>query len=199
MLEDDEAIRRVLSGDREAFRSLVLRHQAAICATIRALCPRGVDWEDIAQEAFLAAFQHLATFDSRKGSFRIWLLAIARNQCRNKMRKAVAESMAGVPERVDSRTPAAAASEAEWFARLDVGLAALPEEQRLVFVLFELQGASYQEAADIAGVSIGTVKSRLFRAKTALREILAPSEFEASSQKCPGRSEAAGALHSQEG
>ncbi|HEY3968368.1 MAG TPA: sigma-70 family RNA polymerase sigma factor [Planctomycetaceae bacterium] len=174
MLEDEQAIHRVLSGDREAFRSLVTRHQSAVCATIRALSPRGVDWEDVAQDVFLAAFQHLATFDSRKGIFRTWLLAIARNQCRNAGRRLVPVSAAMIRERVDSRTPDVTVAEAEWFERLDASLAALPEEQRLMFVLVELQGVSYQEAADIADVSVGTVKSRLFRAKAWLREILGP-------------------------
>jgi RNA polymerase sigma-70 factor (ECF subfamily) len=178
MPEDEEAVRRVLSGDREAFRSLVVRHQGAVCATIRALIPTEAEWEDVAQDVFLAAFQHLATFDSGKGSFRTWLLAIARNQCRNKLRKFVAAPVAALPERVDGRTPVAIVSEAEWFKRLDAGLAALPEEQRLVFVAVELQGASYEEAADIANVSIGTVKSRLFRAKARLREILEPLRSE---------------------
>ncbi len=180
MLEDEQAIKCVLSGDREAFRSLVTRHQSAVCATIRALGSRGVDWEDLAQEVFLAAFQHLATFDAAKGSFRTWLLAIARNQCRNASRRLVPAPAAVIPEKIDCRTPDVTAAEAEWFERLDAGLSALPEEQRLMFVLVELQGVSYQEAADIADVSIGTVKSRLFRAKAWLRETLAPEASESN-------------------
>lgn len=175
MPEDEEDIRRVLSGDREAFRPLVTRHQGAVCATIRAVHPGCSDWEDIAQDIFLLAFQHLATYDAEKGSFRTWLLAIARNQCRNQIRRIVPVTGGTIPERPDGRTPPEMVSEAEWFARLDAGLTALPEEQRLVFVLVELQGASYQEAAEIAEVGIGTVKSRLFRAKAALRSILEPT------------------------
>ncbi len=178
MHEDQEAIDCVISGDREAFRSLVTRHQSAVCATVRALAPGSSDWEDIAQDVFLAAFQHLATFDSTRGSFRTWLLAIARNQCRDRFRRSSPTALAIVPEQLDLRTPAALASEVETFERLDAGLAALPEEQRLVFVLVELQGASYQEAAEIAETTIGTVKSRLFRAKAALRELLEPRSIE---------------------
>ena len=174
MLEDQQAIDRVLSGNREAFRTLVTRHQSAICTTIRALRPKSSDWEDVAQDVFLAAFQHLATFDAGKGSFQTWLLAIARNRCRNEIRKHVPAPVDVLPERADDRTPAMIASETEWFERLDAGLAALPAEQRLVFVLVELQGLSYQAAAEIAEVGIGTVKSRLFRAKASLREILEP-------------------------
>ena len=175
MDEDDQAIGRVRAGDREAFRSLVERHQSSVCATIRALMPQSADWEDVAQEVFLAAFRHLATFDSSKGSFRTWLLTIARNQCRNRWKRLTLISTGIVPEGVDRRTPEMAASESEWFEKLDAGLAALPEEQRLVFVLIEMQGLSYEEAADIAGCNPGTVKSRLSRAKEWLREILGSS------------------------
>ena len=72
----------------------------------------------------------------------------------------------------DARTPEMQAAQAEWFERLDAGLAALPEEQRLAFVLVEMQGLSYQEAATIAEAGIGTLKSRLHRAKASLRELL---------------------------
>ena len=174
VIDDAEAVRRVLAGEREAFRPLVNRHQAAVCATIRALIPNGVDWEDVAQEVFLAAFRNLAAFDSRKGPLRTWLLAIARNQCRDVLRKSMAAQLPPVVEPVDNRTPPEIVSEGEWFARLDAGLATLPEEQRVVFVLVELQGVSYQSAAEIAGLNIGTVKSRLSRAKASLREILRP-------------------------
>lgn len=170
--EDNQTIARVLAGDREAFRSLVTRHQSAVCATIRTLRTRSGDWEDLAQEVFLKAFQHLVRFDSGKGSFRTWLLAIARNHCRSADQRRVVFPVTAAAEPADHRTPDRLAAEAEWFVRLDAALAALPEEQRLVFVLIELQGLSHQEAAEIAETSVGTVKSRLFRAKEWLRESL---------------------------
>jgi len=170
--EDDQTVRQVLAGDREMFRSLVTRHQSAVCATIRALRAGFDDWEDLAQEVFLKAFQHLARFDSGKGSFRTWLLAIARNHCRSADQRRVVFPAVTIAEPADHRSPDRLAAEAELFARLDTALAALPEEQRLVFVLIEMQGLSHQEAADIAETNVGTVKSRLFRAKEWLRESL---------------------------
>jgi len=174
MDEDEQSIRMVLAGDREAFRRLMTRHQVAVCATIAVLQPRGSDCEDLTQDVFLAAFRHLGKFDSRKGSFRTWLLAIARNVCRNAHRRPKTAQLGELPEFADGRTPESQASRAELFERLDAGLAALPEEQRLAFVLVEMQGLSYQEAAAIAEVNVGTVKSRVHRAKASLRELLQP-------------------------
>ena|SRR5436190_3088963 len=181
MHEDEQAIQGVICGDRDAFRPLVERHQSAICAMIRALLPQYAEWEDLAQEVFLAAFVHLATFDARKGTFRTWLLAIARNQCRNVCQRRLPIRVDVIPELANGRSPDELACEAEWFEHLDAALAALPEEQRLSFVLVEMQGLSYQEAADISEVTIGTVKSRLFRAKECLREIL---KRPADDEKC---------------
>lgn len=172
--DDSDTIRRVLAGEREAFRPLVLRHQAAICATVRALLPRGCDWEDIAQDVFLTAFRHLTTFDSGKASFRTWLLTITRNRCHDVSRRLPKTKRASRTEPVDDRTPPALIAEAEWFDQLDAGLEQLPPEQRLVFTLIELQGLSYQETAEIADIHLGTVKSRLARAKASLRNVLAP-------------------------
>jgi RNA polymerase sigma-70 factor (ECF subfamily) len=174
MDEDEQSISRVLAGDREAFRRLITRHQAAVCAAITVLQPRGCDCEDLAQDVFLAAFRHLGQFDCLRGSFRTWLLAIARNVCRNALRRPVNVQLDELPECADARTPETLASQSEWFERLDAGLAALPEEQRAAFVLVEMQGLSYQETATIAEVNVGTVKSRVHRAKASLRELLLP-------------------------
>jgi RNA polymerase sigma-70 factor, ECF subfamily len=106
------------------------------------------------------------------------LLAIARNQCRSAHRRPAMPQIDPLPERLDERTPERLASDAECFERLDAVLAALPEEQRLVFVLVEMQGRSYQEAAEIAEVNVGTVKSRLFRAREWLRQKLRPMLIE---------------------
>src|SRR5262245_15631578 len=121
MDEDEQSISMVLAGDREAFRRLITRHQAAVCATVTVLQPRGSDCEDLAQDVFLAVFRHLGQFDSRKGSFRTWLLAIARNVCRNAHRRPVPAQLGEMPEFIDGRTPETQASQAEWFARLDAG------------------------------------------------------------------------------
>ncbi len=174
MEQDERAVSRVVSGDSEAFRSLVERHQSAVCATIRAILPQYSEWEDLAQDVFLAAFQHLATFDATKGTFRVWLMSIARNQCRRVRQRRPATDLSDMPGIAAGPAPEELACETELFERLDVALAALPEEKRLAFVFVEMQGLSYQEAANVCEVAVGTLKSRLFRAKEWLREALSP-------------------------
>jgi RNA polymerase sigma-70 factor (ECF subfamily) len=195
MDEDEQSISRVLAGDREAFRRLIARHQAAVCATVAVLRRRGGDSEDLTQDVFVAAFRHLGQFDSNRGSFRTWLLAITRNICRNAQRRPVSVPLDELPESADLRTPETLASESEWFERLDAGLAVLPEEQRLAFVLVEMQELSYQAAAAIEEVSVGTVKSRVHRAKASLRELLRPylnGKERVSSGDCPNRNDTGG-------
>lgn len=184
MQQDEPAIHCVISGDADAFRSLVERHQSAVCATIRALLPRYSEWEDLAQEVFLSAFQHLETFDSTKGTFQTWLMAIARNQCRNVRQRPEVTQVDAIPILAVEPPPDAQACEAEWFERLDAALAALPDDQRLAFVLVEMQGLSYQEAADVCEAAVGTLKSRLFRAKEWLKEALPCA---ANGEKCAAR------------
>jgi RNA polymerase sigma-70 factor (ECF subfamily) len=184
MSDDETIIRCVLAGQRDQFRLLVERYEAAVWGVTRALCPHEADRDDLAQEAFVAAFLKLATFDASRGTFRTWLLTIARNTCRNARRRPVCSTTNDL-ELIEPTTPAHLAAEAECFRRLDAALAALPEDQRLMFVLIEVQGASHAEAAAIADVPMGTVKSRLFRAREWLREALA--ERESTSVRTVGR------------
>jgi RNA polymerase sigma-70 factor (ECF subfamily) len=100
------------------------------------------------------------------------LLTIARNRCLNARKTKRAVPVAEVPHPVDPRTPVVDAVEEETFEQLNAGLAALPFEQRTVFVLAEIQGYSHEEIGHIEGVSPGTVKSRLSRAKEKLRSFL---------------------------
>jgi RNA polymerase sigma-70 factor (ECF subfamily) len=169
--EDLEVIRRILAGDTDAFRLLVVRYQRPLFCLIRNLVP-GPDAEDIAQDVFLAAFANLAGFDQARAGFSTWLFTIARNRCLAALKKRRPVLCARLPERADSRTPEAEASEEEWFRRLDAALEQLPFGQRTAFVLAQMQGLALDEIARIEGVSVGTVKSRLGRARDKLRALL---------------------------
>lgn len=174
MTDDTSVIRRVLAGDVDLFRVLVERYQGLLCCFVRNLTRDRGEGEDIAQEVFLAAYVNLGRYDPSRSTFSTWLLTIARNRCVNawkKRRLGVAEAL---PEAADFRTPESELAEQELQQQLDACLAGLPPEQQTVFVLAEIQGLRHEEIARIEGVKLGTIKSRLSRAKDKLRALLQP-------------------------
>ncbi len=176
MDDDQDVIRRVLDGDVESFRLLVRRYERPLFRVVRNLVPDAHDGEDIAQEVFLTAYRRLSSYDPAQGAFSTWLLTIARNKCLNALKKRRPVVMDHLPEAPGSRTPDAELSEAEWFCLFDAALDALPFAQKTVFVLAEIQELSLEEISRIEGVPVGTVKSRLGRAREKLRSLLRPQE-----------------------
>lgn len=176
MDEDQDVIRRVLDGEVESFRWLVRRYERPLFGLIRNLVSDAHDGEDVAQEVFLTAYRRLRSYDPTQGTFSTWLLTIARNKCLNALKKRRPVVLDPLPERLAPRTPDAELAEVEWFRRLDQALDALPFAQKSAFVLAEIQGRSLEEIARIEGVPVGTVKSRLGRAKEKLRSLLRPVE-----------------------
>jgi len=169
MSDDSEIVRRVLDGDVESFRVLVERHQGCVCGLIRNMIGNPHDCEEIAQEAFLAAYRGLAGFRGGRASFRTWLLTIARNRCIDEIKRRTIvrlDESAGPTER---RRPEHELNESELLVALDEALAELPLEQRSAFVLAELIGLSRRDAARIEGVGAVAFRVRLSRARRALR------------------------------
>jgi len=175
MNEDLDAIRLVLAGDVESFRRLVERYQRPLLTMARNLTPPDTDYEGVAQDVFLAVFRRLAGFDPKRAAFSTWLFTIARNRCRNELARRRPVASAALPDLEDPRSPEQAALEAELFRQLDAALDALPFRQRSAFVLAELQGLSYEEVGRIEGIGVGTVKSRIARAREKLRSLLRPT------------------------
>jgi RNA polymerase sigma-70 factor (ECF subfamily) len=169
MSDDSEAIRRVLDGDIASFRVLVERYEARLFGLLRSLLPVAADCEDVAQEVFLAAYLNLASYRPGTARFSTWLFTIARNKCLNLLQKRRPITLAKLPEPLVERTPEDAHSQEEFFRQLDAALAELPFEQKTAFVFAELQGLTYEEIARLEGVSVGTVKSRIGRARAKLR------------------------------
>ena len=140
--------------------------------------------EDIAQEIFLKVFRALPTFDASRAKFTTWVYTFVRNHCFDvlKRRRLPTSSLHAVgddetPRDVADareRLPTANLENEELGRRIGEALATLNEDQRMVFVLREYEDLDYAEIASITGVNEGTVKSRLFRAKEALRQQLAP-------------------------
>jgi RNA polymerase sigma-70 factor, ECF subfamily len=172
MNDDLPTIQRVLAGDRDAFRLLVERYQGPLLCLVGNIFADKNDCDDIAQDTFLAAYRRLGSYDPTKAKFSTWLLTIARNKCVNRHKKRKPVVVDELPPRLDYRGPDDDAVGAELFARLDRALDELPMEQKAAFVLAEIQGLPHDEICRIEGVPLGTVKSRISRAKEKLRALL---------------------------
>lgn len=169
-------------GDLDAFNELVLAYQDRVYNLAYRILGDPAAAEDATQEAFIAAYRHLSTF--RGGSFLSWLMRTVANRCydelrRQKRRPAVSwESFGEMDEDANPflvnghPTPEEAAQQAELTRFLQSAIVTLPPDQRVVLVLSDVEGMNYQEIADTVGIPVGTVKSRLARARARLRDLL---------------------------
>jgi len=174
MTDEIEAIRRVLSGDVDAFRLLVVRYERPLMVFVGNLLADAHQREDIAQDVFLAAFRQLETFDPKRSRFCTWLLTIARNKCVNAIKRKTPEFHEDLAPPARTRTPYDEAVGNECLARLDRALSELPPRLKTVFVLAEIMDRPVEEIAQIEGIKHSSVRSRLSRAKKRLRVILEP-------------------------
>lgn len=172
MHDDLRVIERVKAGEVDAFRTLVKRYERSVFLIVKNLLPDVDDREDVAQETFLAAYANLAAYDSDRAKFSTWLSTIARNKCLNLLKRRRPILTDAVVEASDWRTPMDDLADDELHRRLDAALDQLPVEQRTAFVLAEFHELSYEEIGQIEGVKLGTVKSRISRAKEKLRRVL---------------------------
>ncbi len=175
VLHGDEAawVARAQAGDREAFARLVDRHHRLVWEVLWRICRRGGDAEDAYQEAFLAAWRSIRTFDPGRGRFGTWLHAIAARCALARNRR---ESRAAVGR--SSLDPVAIPAEPEAVPDADAGAAVrsaidrLPDGERETFVLRQFSGLPVRRIAEARGVSIGTVKRQLHDAVARLRGAL---------------------------
>ena len=173
-VEDRECVRRVLAGETDAFRVLVERHQTAIFRFAFGLLGNREEAQDVAQETFLAAYANLSGYDSSRAAFSTWLFTIARNRCINWLERKRPVALQK-PNAVQGNVSADPVGTQELSEQLDDALAALPVRQRTAFVLAEIEELSYAEIARIEQTTLGTVKSRIHRAKQRLQALLEPA------------------------
>ncbi len=176
-MDEQEVIQRVLKGDTESFRLVVERYAGAVARMIRNVVGDSHTCEDLAQEVFLTAYAKLGTFDPARSRFSTWLFTIARNKAVNAAARKKPRYMADPPERADASDPEVTAEKKELLAALDRAVLALPLNQRTAFVLAEFELLPYEQIAQIEGVRLGTIKSRINRARVNLTEVL--RQFEA--------------------
>jgi len=172
MSDELRIIRDVLEGDVDSFRLLVERYQRPVIKMIRNIIEDYHICEDIGQDVFFTAYKKLSSFDPTRSNFSTWLFTIARNKSINAIKKKKVPSVNNLPENADLSLPDDTARKEEFFNQLDKALRLLPIRQRMAFILAEFEGLPYEQIAQIEGVRIGTVKSRINRAKKKLRAVL---------------------------
>lgn len=182
---DKELVRRVRRGDAAAFDLLYLRYQHKVQALLARYLTRHQDVEDIAQETFIKAYRALPRFRG-ESAFYTWLYRIAVNTAKN--------HLAARPQRVQTVEldaedadggelaaalrqedgPEDAAQSDELKEAIDAAIAALPEDLRSALTLREFNGLSYAQIAEVLDCPVGTVRSRIFRARAAVDAAIRP-------------------------
>ncbi len=180
LMDEKDLIARSQAGDIQAFNDLVELYQRQVYNLALRMLGNAETAEDAAQDTFISAYGAIARF--RGGSFKAWILRIAANSCRDKMRVARRASVTSldnlIAEAGDFIADEAEESPEDYAQRRELGrhlaesLVRLPEDQRLVVVLSDVQELTYEEIAQVTGASLGTVKSRLNRARSRLRDML---------------------------
>ncbi|MCE9646116.1 MAG: sigma-70 family RNA polymerase sigma factor [Chloroflexi bacterium] len=183
-MDESALIHAAQNGDLDSFNTLILHYQDAVFHTALRILGDEDPAEDAAQEAFISAFRSLSTF--RGGSFKAWLMRTVTNACYDELRRQKRRPTTPLePETQDgdemdsprwladpNMTPAERSEADELEHAVQHCLDALPTDFRTVVVLADIQGMDYSEVASAARVPLGTIKSRLARARLRLRECL---------------------------
>lgn len=168
-----------MAGDADAFEALVRRYEQRIVSLAGTLVGPG-EAEDLAQEVFVRVYRALPTFRG-ESAFRTWLYRIAMNVGRSYRshwwKRAPVWGDSGADETSAFDPEDSADFETTWLTRdaIERALEGLPEDLRVAVVLRDLHGLEYREISDTTGVPIGTVESRIFRARRRLRRALEPA------------------------
>jgi RNA polymerase sigma-70 factor, ECF subfamily len=167
-----DLVRRLRMNDHSAFRELVERHQAQVYSTVLGILRNPEDADDVAQQVFIKVYRSMARFDSR-GSLYGWIYRIAVNESLDSLRKRrVRLAYEGAPpEHETAATPQRPIdrrlADRDFLTKL---LANIPEQDRLLLMLKEIEGRSINELSTMTGLKEGTIKIRLFRARRRLVE-----------------------------
>jgi RNA polymerase sigma-70 factor, ECF subfamily len=195
-VESDEAIvARVVAGDTAAFELLMRRHNQRVYRAIRSVLSDADETEDVMQQAYVAAFTHIADFSGR-ARFSTWLVRIAVHEAFARLRKAkrvtaLDEGDGEEGAMAPTRNPEEAASDVELRALLEDAVDALPVDFRTVFVMRTVEELSSSDTAEALGIPEETVRTRLHRARGLLRadlakklERAAPNVYEFHLSRC---------------
>ncbi len=180
-MDEPKLISQAQGGDVHAYNTLVLHYQEQVYSVAYRIMGESGAAADATQEAFIAAYKSLRSF--RGGSFKSWLLRIVTNACYDELRRhkrrpqtsldEMTEEGDSFPELAgDAPNPEDERQQMELIEAVKQCLDQLPDDQRIVAVLSDVEGYNYQEIAEIVSTTLGTVKSRLSRARARLRDCL---------------------------
>lgn len=181
-MSEQDLVLQAKQGDPAAFEQLMLTNQDRVYTLCLRMTGDREEALDLAQETFLNAWRGLPSFQGNS-SFSTWIYRLASNACIDFLRKrkrrqgeyslSLDDEEASFPEPADPQgTPEEALERNELRRAVEQGLQALPEHHRQVLIMRELSGLSYQEIGDVLGLDLGTVKSRIARARIALKSFL---------------------------
>jgi RNA polymerase sigma-70 factor (ECF subfamily) len=180
-MDDIELIRDSQNGDLDSFNELVRRYQKMAYNLAFRMLGDAQAAEDATQEAFFSAWKNIRRF--RGGSFKAWVLQITANACRDQLRRVKRRPVVPL-ETLPYELPSVSAESPEDYAirkelgeHVQRGLTTLSHEQRMAVILCDIQGLSYGEVAEVMECSLGTVKSRLNRGRTQLRDYFVKMEL----------------------
>jgi len=181
-VDDVTLVRQAKAGDEAAFSELIARHQGRVYNHALRLMGSTQDAEEVLQDTFLQVYRNLDRFEERS-RFSTWVYRIATNEALMRLRRAsrkrevfvedtTGDEWWGDDVREFARSPLDDLLDQEVRERLREELAKLPEEYRVVFTLRDIEGLSNAEVADVLGISVAAVKSRLHRSRLHLRDRL---------------------------
>jgi RNA polymerase sigma factor (sigma-70 family) len=186
--EEQRLVEAGQRGDVEAFNQLVRLYEGRVYNLCYRMLGDADAAADVTQDSFISAYRNLHRF--RGGLFRSWLFRIATNACYDALRarKRRPTVSLNTPADLDDDTPAFDLADSgespderavrrELAAAIQQGIQQLPEDQRIVVILSDVQGLAYEEIAEVTNTNLGTVKSRLSRARARLRDILRAGEL----------------------
>ena len=178
-LSDEEVVRKVIEGERALFEILMRRYNRRLFRVIRSIVPNDLEAEDIIQDAYVRAYQHLNQFEGR-AQFSTWLTKIAIHEAYARVRRVDHQKVdsisvlegRGMDVKANGRDPEQQIYNAELNVMLEKAFDALPDDYRSVFMLREIEGLSTAETAQCLELSEENVKTRLHRARALLQREL---------------------------
>ena len=186
-LDDETLVRQCQHGDPEAMSCLIVKYQDRVYNTILKICSNRDDAAELTQDTFVKVLESIQTFRG-KSSFYTWLFRVAvnltLNHCRRRFKLSPVsldaanenlekqrEPLASMLADADRNDPALVAQQKELVNRMLESIAQLPQEYRIIIILRDIEQMTYAEIADVLEIEHGTVKSRLSRARVALRQL----------------------------